>query len=1358
MSGVRGNLKTNKLILQGHGTQGDNITMNVENDEFRMKINDDTLLSVSKNADHTVFDADSTINITTNVNFSENAVVSENLTVEGRLINPQLSSLQTDLTETRGDIGALETEITNTKTDVYKNKEYVTSINTITDIDSLNKKLILKDVDVVKYFPHENSNEFELIDSKFLKETGSSGWGNNEIQNYTTSNYVLSENELSILAKTTTKKYFKVLENQIEFDIFSKSDGLDTQLLFGNVENILQLPVQSEIVITARSYDVSYNGEYHKVKISNDEGNVHIEQYDPNAYSWNTIDNVDLRFLSQYNVDVGDSGYKGNIVFDITTPNDEEVNILEIFSIQQNVYDTNGIIHSRPLNTYVNRGTTNISTDMFTVSSNINKVEIKLKNNRNQFVKGRLALRTEDSYDFSFVNYSSNSYDIVSTYNGNENVLDKFERRVDDDGFLIYDMIIQPSQMGKNVWLTMDFMKNFTDPTVSIDADIMSITIHDGDTLVPLNYNIYNVVDSSRLVYGTDDVAHDELSVNNNEVLSISVDIKLPIPKDANGNVLSNKLPLWPAVWLMGEEILNRSIGWPYCGELDIMEGNSVLYDNYKYNNAFHKFHESFGNHQYESNEIIVTSDVTEYNTYRTDIARIPGGKSYINMYFNGELVSTYNETSINKELWYPYTSKTTLSSTEDKRYIMLFNIAYGGMFTPNTVGYKFDPLFDNATMKVKNLKIERNYISSLLMGKTILPTLPPSHNLVINGYEGNIESVYPRDDDVFTNILNWGQRTDIKESSLNGKSCLKLKNLDYQLFNCNLDLVASKAKYLVIEYLSLQSDHLAISLIDSSRFEKGYSLNVKNNEWSYGIIKLSHFEDEVDLSNILRLKIYGNGVVYVSKLFFTEFEYEDNNFFVFADDLLSDILNDENRFGTFGPGSGTLSLSEVINPYYGPLNTSSKVLKFSETTGVRDWAGFFLRLNENIVFTEGFSTISILIYSPHPEYTVDLKIEDNLLINDPLKMQYETSSNTGDHFDTWVTLTYYIPMEYSGKCNTLTFTTPNNKSREYDTYIDQINIVEDVVIPTTFYVPSSEPDVPNTLGDGSFVVFGNIEHENLNTQGNNVGSTWYPYWGETTSIKFIDSNGSVLWGPETYWADNRETTNGIMKLENFNFKGIVLRGGYGNYGLTNDMSIYNALSIDYFAGSDNITEFQVYIIGPGGEIPYTINEFVPGEWVHIDIPLSHYTEQGFNLSQVQAMKLTVSNNTRMTGNPVMYFDNIHFCQISTTATVKFTVDMNHVPFPNGDYDNVVVNGSWNSWNGWGVILTDDDNDGVFTGSLEIDAGTSFQYVVAVTGSADGWSGWGKQWGDGCTGSNVAVTAGTGGSITHTSLNPEFCP
>ena len=76
--------------------------------------------------------------------------------------------------------------------------------------------------------------------------------------------------------------------------------------------------------------------------------------------------------------------------------------------------------------------------------------------------------------------------------------------------------------------------------------------------------------------------------------------------------------------------------------------------------------------------------------------------------------------------------------------------------------------------------------------------------------------------------------------------------------------------------------------------------------------------------------------------------------------------------------------------------------------------------------------------------------------------------------------------------------------------------------------------------------------------------------------------------------------------------------------------------------------------------------------------------------------------------------------------TVTFEIDMNNSDYPNADYDNVVVNGSWNGWSGWGVTLADTDGDGIYTGSADFEENTSFEFVIAVTGPADSWSGWGQ--------------------------------
>ena len=80
-------------------------------------------------------------------------------------------------------------------------------------------------------------------------------------------------------------------------------------------------------------------------------------------------------------------------------------------------------------------------------------------------------------------------------------------------------------------------------------------------------------------------------------------------------------------------------------------------------------------------------------------------------------------------------------------------------------------------------------------------------------------------------------------------------------------------------------------------------------------------------------------------------------------------------------------------------------------------------------------------------------------------------------------------------------------------------------------------------------------------------------------------------------------------------------------------------------------------------------------------------------------------------------------CDYCDAVTVNFSVDAGNVV--SSDYDNVVVNGSFANWNGWGVVLTDEDGDGVYTGSTTVEANVVHEYVHALTGAADGWSGWG---------------------------------
>ena len=83
------------------------------------------------------------------------------------------------------------------------------------------------------------------------------------------------------------------------------------------------------------------------------------------------------------------------------------------------------------------------------------------------------------------------------------------------------------------------------------------------------------------------------------------------------------------------------------------------------------------------------------------------------------------------------------------------------------------------------------------------------------------------------------------------------------------------------------------------------------------------------------------------------------------------------------------------------------------------------------------------------------------------------------------------------------------------------------------------------------------------------------------------------------------------------------------------------------------------------------------------------------------------------------------FLSIGLTSTVSFFIDLSNSSLPNEQFPSIVINGSWNNWDGWGITLTDDDNDQVFEGLIDLENGT-YEYVIAGTGPDDDWGGWGQ--------------------------------
>lgn len=148
------------------------------------------------------------------------------------------------------------------------------------------------------------------------------------------------------------------------------------------------------------------------------------------------------------------------------------------------------------------------------------------------------------------------------------------------------------------------------------------------------------------------------------------IDVRAKLP--AGGGV-------WPAIWMLGSNI--GAIGWPACGEIDIMEytGNTPN----KVQCALHTL-SSFGN-TINRKEIAITNETTDFHLYSMiwtsdSIVFLLDDKQYY----------TYDPVIKNDETWPFY----------NKQFIIL-NVAMGG-----ALGGSIDPNFGTSTMEVDYVRV----------------------------------------------------------------------------------------------------------------------------------------------------------------------------------------------------------------------------------------------------------------------------------------------------------------------------------------------------------------------------------------------------------------------------------------------------------------------------------------------------------------------------------------------------------------------------------------------------------------------------------------------------------------------------
>lgn len=130
---------------------------------------------------------------------------------------------------------------------------------------------------------------------------------------------------------------------------------------------------------------------------------------------------------------------------------------------------------------------------------------------------------------------------------------------------------------------------------------------------------------------------------------------------------------VWPAFWMLGAN--QDSVGWPKCGEIDIVE--AINDENLVYG-TLHWFHDP-GNNNADSGSSVAVANRTEYHVYGVEWTA-----DKLRWYVDGKVYRTMD------------VSNDSFSEVR-KEYFVIFNMAIGGQWP----GYNIDETAFPATMEV---------------------------------------------------------------------------------------------------------------------------------------------------------------------------------------------------------------------------------------------------------------------------------------------------------------------------------------------------------------------------------------------------------------------------------------------------------------------------------------------------------------------------------------------------------------------------------------------------------------------------------------------------------------------------------
>lgn len=398
-------------------------------------------------------------------------------------------------------------------------------------------------------------------------------------------------------------------------------------------------------------------------------------------------------------------------------------------------------------------------------------------------------------------------------------------------------------------------------------------------------------------------------------------------------------------------------------------------------------------------------------------------------------------------------------------------------------------------------------------------------------------------------------------------------------------------------------------------------------------------------------------------------------------------------NFQNFGSGLEGILSNIIANPNASGINTSATVVENVKPAGSEVWAGVFTNPSPvNGVNTTMGGEICVDAHFDHIG-TLSMKLE-----NSSTGGVNWLSTQANQTVGAWETICFpFTAISEEGAGNNAVGHIYGNIAMFFDfgvspstdvvTYFDNI-----VVVP----------------GNGEETTVTVLDWETPST------TTALTYFGSSLS----DQPAANIPNPNPTGVNTSATVAEYVKAANSE----VWAGAYCNPAVTSNVTSGLRICVDIHMDHIGNLALKLEASSTGGaDWITTVENTVINEWETLCFELSAPSIEGDPVPAAgniyEQLVLFPDFGQNFTEDQVYYIDNVVVVSgISEVvpAMVTFSVDMNSYT---SSFTSVNVSGSFNDWSGDAFPLADDDLDGIYTGTFEIDNG-AYEYLFTV----DNWN------------------------------------